>query len=147
MKVAPAMSSDPHAEDIAIAIADDLALAALLLVTSDPQQALASKLELESQGYYVVCAHLAVEALHLLQRLPFDLVIVDAVLPDLHGLELIGKIAEWDARLPIILNSNHQDIPNNFRYWAADAVVDRSPAGTPLLHNIESLLQNRKLAH
>lgn len=57
MNVALAMSCDPHAEDIAIAVADDLALAALLLVTSDPQRALASKLELESQGYYVVCAH------------------------------------------------------------------------------------------
>lgn len=142
-----AMSCDPRAEDIAIAVADDLALAALLLVTSDPQRALASKLELESQGYYVVCARLAGEALQLLRRISFDLVIVDAILPDMHGLELIGKIAAQEERLPIILRSNHQDIPNNFRYWAADAVVDRSTSGTSLLPNIKDLLKNRKQAH
>ncbi len=143
MKVALEVSCDPQAEDIAIAVADDLALAALLLVTSDPQQALASKLGLESQGYYVVCARLAGEALQLLQRIPFDLVIVDAILPDMHGLDLIGKIAEWDAHLPIILNSDKHDVTSNFRYWAADAVVDQSGDRRPLLHDVKSLLQNR----
>ncbi len=138
---------DAAGEDIAIAIADDLPLASLLLVTNDWQQSLARKLELESQGYYVVCARLAGEALQLMQRLPFDLVIVDAILPDMHGLDLIGKIAERDARLPIILNSRQQDLANNFRYWAADAVVDESIGCGPLLQDIKNLLGNRKLAH
>jgi len=138
---------DTTGEDIAIAIADDLPLASLLLVTNDWQQSLARKLELESQGYYVVCARLAGEALQLMQRLPFDLVIVDAILPDMHGLDLIGKIAEQDARLPIILNSRQQDLANNFRYWAADAVVDESSGCGPLLQDIKNLLGNRRLAH
>lgn len=144
MNVALAMSCDPQAEDIAIAVPDDLPLAALLLVTSDSQQAMASKLELESQGYYVVCARLAGEALQLLQRIPFDLVIVDAVLPDMHGLELIGKIAERDARLPIILNSNQQDIPNNFRYWAADAVISPATDGSGLHAQLAGLLDRHR---
>ncbi|MDZ7266695.1 MAG: response regulator [candidate division KSB1 bacterium] len=134
-------------DDDAIAIADDLTLACLLLVSSDPQQGLARKLELESQGYYVICAHLATEALQLMQWMPFDLVIVDTVLPDMHGLDLISQIAARTPHLPIILAAPPSDLAHDFRSWTADAVVDHTSSGASLLVHVMTLLQGRKCAH
>lgn len=134
-------------EDTAIAIADDLPVATLLLVMCDPQQVQMGKLEMEAQGYSVLIASLAQEALKILQRSSIDLVIVDAVLPDMRGLDLIGKIAAWDSRLPIILRAPAQDLTNDFRYWAADAVISDAVGQCYFPPEIAVLLQNRKGLH
>lgn len=133
--------------DTAIAIADGLPAATLLLVISDPQQRQMSKLDMEAQGYSVVSASLGQDALKILQRYSVDLVIVDAMLPDMRGLDLIGKIAMLDSRLPIILRAPAQDLTNDFRYWAADAVISEAAGQSYLYPEITTLLQNRKSLH
>lgn len=134
-----------HSDEIAVAISDDFPLATLLLVMCDPQQRQMCKLDMESQGYHVLSTSLGHEALKALRHTPVDLVIVDAVLPDMHGLDLIGKIAAHDSRLPIILRAPAQDLASNFRYWAADAVVADAPGeGYFQTEEIALLLQNGK---
>lgn len=140
-------SSSLEEDEIAIAISDDFPLATLLLVMCEPQQRQMCKLDMESQGYHVLSTSLGQEALKALRHTPVDLVIVDAVLPDMHGLDLIGKIAEHDARLPIILRAPAQDLASNFRYWAADVVVAETAAQAYVQTEVATLLQTRKNLH
>ncbi len=134
-----------HSDEIAAAISNNFPLATLLLVMCDPQQRQMCKLDMEAQGYHVLSTTLGRDALKALRHASIDLVIVDAVLPDMHGLDLIGKIAAHDSRVPIILRAPAQDLASNFRYWAADAVVeDAALTGIFQPEEIALLLQNRK---
>jgi DNA-binding response OmpR family regulator len=131
-------------DEITIAISDEFARATVLLVLSDPQQSLACKLELEAKGYYALRTPLGREALMILQHVPVDLVIVDTVLPDMNGLELIGKIAALAPGLPIIFHAPGQDFSTDFRSWAADSVIADPGAVCHMASEVEMLLQNRK---
>lgn len=134
-----------HSDEIAAAISNNFPLATLLLVMCDPQQRQMCKLDMEAQGYHVLSTPLGRDALKALRHASIDLVIVDVVLPDMHGLDLIGKIAAHDSRVPIILRAPAQDLASNFRYWAADAVVeDAALTGNFQPEEIALLLQNRK---
>jgi hypothetical protein len=52
--------------------------------------------------------------------------VVNFLLPDMHVLDLIDGIAEKDRRIPIVVNSPYSFCQQNFRYWAADAIFDKS---------------------
>lgn len=134
-----------HSDEIAAATSENFSLATLLLVMCDLQQSQMCKLDMEAQGYHVLSTPLGCEALKALRHASVDLIIVDAVLPDMHGLDLIGKIAAHNPRVPIILRAPAQDLASNFRYWAADAVVDDAAlTGNFQPGEIALLLQNRK---
>jgi DNA-binding NtrC family response regulator len=98
----------------------------VLLVDGDEQQSNSRKQELEAQGYRVVCTHSGQEAFETFERERIDAVVVDFLLPDMHVLDLIDGIAEKHCRLPIVVNSPYAHCHQNFRYWAADAIFDKS---------------------
>jgi len=98
----------------------------VLLVDGDLTQSLSSKKELEAQGYRVVCSHSGQEAFETFERERVDAVVVDFLLPDMHVLDLIDGIAEKHSRIPIVVNSPYSVCQQNFRYWAADAIFDKS---------------------
>jgi len=97
----------------------------VLLVDADFDQSLASKSELEAQGYRVVCAYSGEEAFTTFAREKIDAIVVDAMLPDMHVLDFVDEIAATRSRnTSIIINNTYPGYKQNFRYWAADAVVD-----------------------
>lgn len=54
-------------------------------------------------GYAVTSASDGVEAAALVEREAFDLVLTDISMPGLNGIELLRRIRERDAELPVIL--------------------------------------------
>jgi CheY-like chemotaxis protein len=110
----------------------------VLLVDGDEIQSLASKRELESQGYRVVCAHSGEEAFATFELEKIDAVVADSILPDMHVLDLIDGIAA--RRIPIVVNSPYTVCNHNFRYWAADAIVEKSPDKHKLFAQVAALL-------
>lgn len=56
------------------------------------------------------------QALALLKEEPFDLVIVDYYMPQMNGIELVERIREFDARIPILVLTvdESMDIANQF---------------------------------
>ncbi len=62
---------------------------------------------LQAEGYQVAEAENGVEALEILAKKAFDLVITDLVLPKLHGFDLVHQIrAKW-PKMPIIVISGY----------------------------------------
>jgi len=63
---------------------------------------------LESQGYLVSAAGDALTALDMVRRGAVDLLVLDLGLPDMDGLDVIKRIRESGAALPIIILSSRE---------------------------------------
>ncbi|HEV8725255.1 MAG TPA: response regulator [Candidatus Binatia bacterium] len=85
----------------------DIVKAMILLVEDDVPSRYAFARLLRKQGYEVIEAGDANEAVALLDGLPVELVITDMVLPKLNGLHLVSLIhARWPG-IPIVLMSSY----------------------------------------
>ena len=113
---------------------------AVLLVDSDANQIRANKTALEAQGYRVVCAYSGHDAFEIFTHEKIDAVVVDVLLPDMHVLDLIEEIAAKRNHIPIIVNNAYAGYKENFRYWAADAVVEKSANHRSLFTQVAALL-------
>ncbi|MFP4168290.1 MAG: response regulator transcription factor [Desulfonatronovibrionaceae bacterium] len=75
----------------------------ILLVEDEASLARGLKFNLEQEGYVVVLAGDGREALDILSREDFDLIVLDIMLPRVDGFEVAVRIREENARLPILI--------------------------------------------
>ncbi len=99
---------------------------------------------LEMQGYLVDCAYDGLGGLHLAITQPFDLIILDLMLPGMDGLTLCQKLRQ-DARIstPVIMLTARDSVDDKltgFRAGADDYLV--KPFSLPELHaRVEAVLR------
>lgn len=80
----------------------------VLVVDDAPDQAMMAKLLLEKRGYKVEMAHSGRDALAAMDRLAFDIVVTDFLMPGgMHGLELIEATQVRYPNLPIVLVTSY----------------------------------------
>jgi DNA-binding response OmpR family regulator len=113
----------------------------VLVVDADPNHLRFYQTELQSRGYNVICTKRGQHALKRIQRQKFDIAVVDTTLTDIDGLELVNEIAISCSRMPIIIHTAEPFYANNFRSWAADAVVTKSTNTAELLERISYFLE------
>lgn len=82
--------------------------ATILSVDDDPAIQMVVQDYLEDDGYKVIQAHNGKELHALLESTPFDVVLLDLVLPDAEGFSLIGAIRQ-KSKNPIIIVSGKSD--------------------------------------
>lgn len=100
---------------------------------------------LEEQGYRVVLAHNGKEGLEKFREQRIDLVIVDYMMPEMNGAEVIRQIRKMSPRIPIILLSGFTErLALEEKVTEADAVLQKGPREVKeLLENASRLLQRR----
>ena len=100
---------------------------------------------LEEHGYEVLVAHSGKEGLERLAAEKVDLVIVDYVMPGMNGGEVIRRIREGNARIPIILLSGFTErFALDERVPEADAALPKGPREIKeLLETVTRLLRRR----
>ena len=82
-----------------------------VIVVDDDERLLAlARLALQKQGIRVSTAATAEEGRHLIGADPPDLVILDIVLPDMSGWEVLRRIRETDDCLVMLLSGRDSDI-------------------------------------
>ena len=96
--------------------------------------------ELVEEGYRVLTANNAQDALKLVQTEPLDLVILDIRMPGMDGLEALPRILGLKEGIKVILNTAYSQYQDSFMSWAADAYVIKSADLSELKSKIKELL-------
>jgi CheY-like chemotaxis protein len=121
----------------------------VLVVDANVRHCLLYRMEMEAQGYEVVCAHNGREALQQLQQRRFDVAVVDVILPDISGIDLAEQISTTrrrpkGRRLPIIINTAYPYPQQQARRWSADAFILKSSNLDELMGKITSFLRRKR---
>ena len=85
----------------------------ILIVEDEVKIARVIQLELEYANYEISIANTGRQALELFESNHFDLVLLDVMIPELNGLEVLRRIREEDSNIKIIMLT------------ARDAVMDK----------------------
>jgi DNA-binding response OmpR family regulator len=75
----------------------------ILIVEDEPKISRVLQLELEYENYETKIANNGKDALRLMQEKEWDLVLLDIMIPELSGLEVLRRIRKTDESTPIIL--------------------------------------------
>ena len=98
----------------------------ILIVDDEVNQGLLYEQELTDEGYSVDLAESGEKALEMVKQNTYDLVVLDIGMPDMDGLETLGRMLSIDNKVPVILNTAYPSYKDNFMSWAADAYVVKS---------------------
>jgi len=82
----------------------------ILVVDDDPAQRSLFESFLASRGFEVITASSGDEAFALLQSRPVDMMISDVRMPGMSGLEVLRRLGEGAARLPVVMVTAYPDI-------------------------------------
>ena len=96
--------------------------------------------ELEEDGYKVLIATNARDALKMVAAEPLDLVILDIRMPGMDGLEALPRILGLKDNLKVILHTAYSAYKESFMSWAADAYIVKSSDFTELKDKIKELI-------
>jgi DNA-binding NtrC family response regulator len=116
----------------------------ILVVDDEENICLLYEQELSEEGYEVKSTNNGKECLKALEEEHFDMVILDIKMPDMDGIETLGKIVNKYHDLPVILNTAYTSYQDDFRSWPAEAYVVKSSDLTELKQIIKDILEKRK---
>ena len=115
----------------------------LLIVDDEVNQGLLYEQELEDEGYDVDVVNSGKEALELVNKNSYDLLVLDIGMPEMDGLETLARMLVIDNKIPVILNTAYPSYKDNFMSWAADAYVIKSMDLTELKEKIKESLSKK----
>ena len=98
---------------------------------------------LKGQGYKITTAASGKEGLHLCASLCPDIVLLDLGLPDMDGMDVIGKLREWSS-IPIIVISarNHEQENAKALDLGADDYITKPFGTVELMARIRTSLRH-----
>lgn len=121
-------------------------MAQLLVVDDEANIRLLYAQELSDEGYQVVTAATALEAVEKLEGTQFDLVVLDIKLKNESGIELLQRIVKERHNLPVILCTAFSCYKDDFSAWLADGYVVKSSDMQELKDEIKRVLAKRQKA-
>ncbi len=74
----------------------------ILLVEDEEHLLKTIQLNLELEGYAVVSAITGIDALKEFRKQPFDLIILDVMLPEMNGFDVCEEIRKENAKVPVL---------------------------------------------
>ncbi len=77
----------------------------VLQVEDDPTTAQSVELMLKSEGYECHTTARGEEAVRLAQKDPYDVILLDIMLPDIDGYEVLKRLQDWAIGTPVVIQS------------------------------------------
>ncbi|MCL1833726.1 MAG: response regulator [Leptospirales bacterium] len=96
--------------------------------------------DLAESGYEVVKAANGKIAIELIKNDHFDLIIMDIRMPEMDGIETLGKVITMEKKIPVIIYTAYSNYKSNFMTWTADAYLTKSSNLDELKNKIKELL-------
>lgn len=112
----------------------------ILIVDDEEHIRLLLSEELTEEGYQVLTAADAMEAVKIIEKEMLDLVVLDIRMPGMTGLELLPRILGMKEGLPVILNTAYAQYQQDFMSWAANAYIVKSGDLSELKEKIKELI-------
>ncbi|UYO36663.1 response regulator transcription factor [Bacillus zhangzhouensis] len=84
----------------------------ILVVEDEKKIARVLSLELEYEGYEVTVKETGMDGLQALEDESFDLVLLDVMLPELSGLEVLRRVRKTNTATPIMLITARDSVPD-----------------------------------
>jgi len=100
--------------------------------------------ELEEEGYEILRAENGKAAVDLAKKESFDLIIMDIRMPEMDGIEALGKVISMNKKIPVIIYTAYSNYKSNFMTWTADAYLTKSSNLDELKDKIKELLLVKK---
>lgn len=118
-----------------------------ILIVDDEEDGIGLLYEEEfgDEGLAVSFATSGKDALSILEKERFDLVVLDIKMHGMDGIELLRRIKEKWKTLPVIISSAYHHYKQQFGTWAADAYVMKSSDMKELKTTIKDLLRTNTL--
>ncbi|UUZ78934.1 response regulator transcription factor [Paenibacillus sp. P26] len=120
--------------------------ASILLIEDEKHIARVVQLELQHEGYEVTVAEDGLKGLDLAVSGPWDLILLDVMLPGLNGMEVLRRLRQKDCLVPVIMltaRDTTSDIVSGFNLGSNDYIT--KPFATPeSLARVRNLLQLTK---
>ena len=115
----------------------------ILVVEDESAMAAGLKHNLEFEGYEVDVAKTGVEGLKMAQNSPYDLMLLDVMLPELSGFDVLKQLRQEQKDLPIImLTAKSEEIDKVLGLeMGADDYVTKPFGVRELLARVKALLR------
>jgi DNA-binding NarL/FixJ family response regulator len=121
----------------------------ILIVDDLPQMRKLIRAYLEEEREFRVCGEAidGLDAIDKAKHLKSDLIILDASMPRMNGIEAAPKLKKLLPETPIILFTFHENLMHGFAAGevGVDAVVTKDRGMFPLKESVKALLQRRHL--
>ena len=119
-------------------------MAKILIVEDDEAQRFLYQVELQEEGYEVILARNGKVALGCLEKSLCDLIVLDIRMPEMDGIEALGKIASQYKKTPVILHTAYPEYRNQSTASLADAFILKSSDLSLLKKTVKELLEEKK---
>ena len=121
----------------------------VLIIDDDEQICSTLSTILNDEGYAVEIAKTGKQALKTCKKTPFDVALIDIVLPDINGTELLVKLKQIQPKMINILITGHPSIENAVK--AIDEKADGyilKPANVQFILNaIKKAIKDKQMAY
>ncbi len=98
------------------------------------------KAELTDEGYLVELAVDGPAALEKIGSFRPDLITLDVKMPGMDGIEVLRRIKEKDASIPVLLLTAYGEFKQDFNTWASDAYIVKSADTGELKATVREIL-------
>lgn len=116
----------------------------ILIVDDEANIRLLYTQELKDEGYEVDAAGTIAEALELLGKNSYAVVLLDIKLKNESGLDLLQKLVKERSDMAVILSTAFSCYKDDFSAWLADSYVVKSSDMQELKDEIKRLLERKK---
>jgi CheY-like chemotaxis protein len=115
-------------------------MAKILIVEDEVAQRMLYEAEISEMGHEVILAKDGVEAIEKLRQEKPDAIVLDLMMPNMHGLDALRKLLSINPNIPVIIHTAYSHYKDNFMSWAAEEYVVKSSDLTELKNAIKRVL-------